>query len=177
MNIENRLRVPQQEQEVGQQKSPEEVLAEQERAEHAPESEQVEQQEGKESLESRYDRLAKEALGIKRDREITFQLSDMQSEGLQTLVGEYGADAVFSAIKKQFELKAKIIFPLLRLFVHLNLIKIKEMVSTEKCLATQKDKPNNLNKDLGEKIIQNRKIILRACTGVAKILLVVLNFA
>lgn len=107
MSIENGLRAPQQEQGDGQQKSPEEVLAEQERAEHAPESGQVEQQEGQESLESRYDRLAKEALGIKRDREITFQLSDMQSEGLQTLVGEYGADLVFGAIKKQFESKGQ----------------------------------------------------------------------
>ena len=103
MSTENGLRAPQQEQGAGQQITPEEVLAEQERAEHAPEPEQAEQQEGKESLKSRYDRLATEAIRIKTGRELTFLLSDMQSEGLQTLVAEYGADLVFDAIRKQNE--------------------------------------------------------------------------
>lgn len=54
-------------------------------------------------FESRYENLAQEWNAIKRDREVTFQVADMQSEGLQTLISEYGSDAVFDAIKKQSE--------------------------------------------------------------------------
>jgi dihydroxyacetone kinase DhaKLM complex PTS-EIIA-like component DhaM len=54
-------------------------------------------------LEARYDRLVKESLGIKRDRVITFQLSALQSEGLQTLIDEYGPDSVFDVIKRQLQ--------------------------------------------------------------------------
>lgn len=66
---------------------------------------QIEQKDGQEGFESRYDKLLREALAIKMDREITWLLSDMSTEGLQTLIGEYGVAAVLGAIKKQSESK------------------------------------------------------------------------
>lgn len=83
-------------------KQPEEERAKQETPESA--TEQKEQEGG---FESRYENLANEWNAIKRDREVTFQVAHMQSEGLQTLISEYGSDAVFDAIKKQFETKTE----------------------------------------------------------------------
>lgn len=67
----------------------------------------TEQNEQEGDFESRYENLAHEYNSIKREREITFQVADMQSEGLQTLINEYGSDTVFNAIKKRFETKPK----------------------------------------------------------------------
>ncbi len=82
-------------------KQPEEERAKQKTPESA-----TEQKEQEGSFESRYENLANEWNAIKRDREVTFQVAHMQSEGLQTLISEYGSDAVFDAIKKQSETKA-----------------------------------------------------------------------
>ena len=53
------------------------------------------EQEKKEALKARYDRLLEEALEIKRYGDITFELSTIQPQGLQTLIVEYGSDLVF----------------------------------------------------------------------------------
>ncbi len=92
-----------------EQQTVEEVSTEEQQVGRTLESEiespekEAEQREGSETLESRYDRLENEALEIKRNREITFALSMLQSEGLQSLITEYGADSVFGAIKSQNE--------------------------------------------------------------------------
>ena len=63
--------------------------------------EKKEKKEGGENFESRYNDLAKEATAIARGREVTSHLANLQSEGIQTLMSEFGADAVFDAIREK----------------------------------------------------------------------------
>tara|TARA_B100000315_G_scaffold258956_1_gene312935 strand:+ start:343 stop:1329 length:987 start_codon:yes stop_codon:yes gene_type:complete len=63
----------------------------------------VEEEKKDSDFDTRYENLENERNLIKREREITFQLSILQSEGLDTLVGEYGGDKVFNVIKEQFK--------------------------------------------------------------------------
>ncbi|MFA6131530.1 MAG: hypothetical protein WC702_00475 [Patescibacteria group bacterium] len=65
----------------------------------------TEKKEPRRDFESRFNDLARERSIIEHDSEITFQVAQMQMEGLQTLINEYGSDAVFEAIKKQFKSK------------------------------------------------------------------------
>lgn len=51
------------------------------------------------ALEDRYDRLVRKKFEIERYRHITFFLSSLQSEGLQTLITMYGPGPVLDAIK------------------------------------------------------------------------------
>jgi hypothetical protein len=62
--------------------------------------EQAKKPEQKESFESQYEKLATESFRIQNEREATFALEHMESEGLQTLINEYGVDSVFDAINK-----------------------------------------------------------------------------
>ncbi len=50
-----------------------------------------------------YHELAVQSSSIGRDSEITFQLSKLQSEGLGTLMSEYGSEELFNAIKKDLD--------------------------------------------------------------------------